>query len=161
VSGLAVYPGSFDPPTLGHLSLVDQGLTLFDRLVVAVARNSAKASLFTAEERVTILREALAGYDRVEVDSFEGLLVSYARDRGATAILRGLRGTSDFEYEFQMALVNRHLEPGLQSVYLMTDYRWLYLSSTIVKEVAAHGADIGDMVPPAAARALAEKFRKV
>jgi len=163
VTGLAVYPGSFDPPTLGHLSLVDQGLTLFDRLVVAVARNSAKAALFTAEERVAMLRAALADYDpaRVAVDSFDGLLVGYARSLGATAILRGLRGTSDFEYEFQMALVNRHLEPGLQSVYLMTDYRWLYISSTIVKEVAAHGADIGAMVPPATARALAEKFRKV
>jgi len=163
VSGLAVYPGSFDPPTLGHLSLVDQGLSLFDRLVVAVARNSSKASLFTAEERVAMLREALADHDpaRVEVDSFEGLLVSYAKSRGATAVLRGLRGTSDFEYEFQMALVNRHLEPGLQSVYLMTDYRWLYISSTIVKEIAAHGADIEAMVPAAAARALVEKFRKV
>jgi pantetheine-phosphate adenylyltransferase len=159
---LAVYPGSFDPPTWGHLSLVDQGLTIFDRLVVAVARNSDKAALFTFEERVVMLREALAGYDpaRVEVDSFDGLLVSYAKARGAAAILRGLRGTSDFEYEFQMALVNRHLEPGLQSVYLMTDYRWLYISSTIVKEIAAHGADIGAMVPPAAARALAEKFRQ-
>jgi pantetheine-phosphate adenylyltransferase len=163
VTGLAVYPGSFDPPTLGHLSLVDQGLTLFDRLVVAVARNSAKASLFTTEERVAMLREALAGHDpaRVEVDSFEGLLVGYARNRGATAILRGLRGASDFEYEFQMALLNRQMEPGLQSVYLMTDGRWLHLSSSMVKEVAAHGADVGGMVPPAAARALAEKFRKV
>ena len=163
MTGLAVYPGSFDPPTLGHLSLVDQGLTLFDRLVVAVARNSAKAALFTAGERVAMLREALAGHDpaRVEVDSFEGLLVGYAKSRGATAILRGLRGASDFEYEFQMALLNRQMEPGLQSVYLMTDGRWLHLSSSMVKEIAAHGADIRDMVPPAAARALAEKFRKV
>jgi len=163
VTGLAVYPGSFDPPTLGHLSVVDQGLALFDRLVVAVARNSAKASLFTSEERVAMLREALADRDpaRVEVDSFDGLLVTYAKSRGASAILRGLRGASDFEYEFQMALFNRHLEPGLQSVYLMTDYRWLYISSTIVKEVAAHGADIGALVPASAARALAEKFRKV
>jgi pantetheine-phosphate adenylyltransferase len=159
---LAVYPGSFDPPTLGHLSLVEQGLALFDRLVVAVTRNTAKAALFTTEERVALLREALAGYDpaRVEVDSFDGLLVSYAKSRGAAAVLRGLRGTSDFEYEFQMALVNRHLEPGLQSVYLMTDYRWLYISSSIVKEVAAHGADIGAMVPESTARALADKFRK-
>jgi pantetheine-phosphate adenylyltransferase len=147
---------------MGHLSLVDQGLNLFDRLVVAVARNSAKASLFTPEERVAMLRETLTGYDpaRVEVDAFDGLLVGYAKSRGATAVLRGLRGTSDFEYEFQMALVNRHLEPGIQSVYLMTDYRWLYISSTIVKEVAAHGADVGAMVPPAVARALADKFRK-
>ncbi|MDR3038649.1 MAG: pantetheine-phosphate adenylyltransferase [Candidatus Adiutrix sp.] len=162
-ASLAIYPGSFDPLTLGHLSLVDQGLVLFDRIVMAVARNSGKAALFSPEERLAILREALAGYDpaRVEADSFEGLLVRYAKSRGATAILRGLRGTSDFEYEFQMALVNRHLEPGLQSVYLMTDYRWLYISSSIVKEAAANGADIGSMVPPAAARALEAKFRKV
>ena len=161
MTGLAVYPGSFDPPTWGHLDLVDQGLALFDRLVVAVARNSAKASLFTSGERVAILREALAGHDpaRVEVDSFEGLVVNYAKSRGAAAILRGLRGPADFDYEFQMSLVNRQLEPGLQSVYLMPDSRWLHLSSTIVKEVAAYGADVGDMAPPAAARALAEKFR--
>ena len=162
MTGLAVYPGSFDPPTWGHLNLVDQGLALFDRLVVAVARNSAKASLFTAGERVALLREALAGHDpaRVEVDSFEGLLVNYAKSRGAAAILRGLRGPSDFDYEFQMSLVNRQLEPGLQSVYLMTDSRWLHLSSTIVKEVAAYGADVGAMAPPAAARALAGKLGK-
>jgi len=161
VTSLAVYPGSFDPPTLGHLSLVDQGLAIFDRLVVAVADNTAKATLFTTEERVALLREILAGYDpaRVEVDSFDGLLVGYAKGRGATAILRGLRGTSDFEYEFQMALVNRHLEPGLQSVYLMTDDRWLYISSTVVKEIAALGADIRAMVPKATARALADKLR--
>jgi pantetheine-phosphate adenylyltransferase len=163
VIGLAVYPGSFDPPTLGHLNLVDQGLALFGRLVVAVARNSAKDSLFTPGERVALLREVLAGYDpaRVEVDSFEGLLVDYARSRGAAAIVRGLRGASDFEYELQMAMVNRQLAPGIQSVYLMTDHRWIYLSSTIVKEIAAHGADVEALAPPAVARALEKKFRKV
>ena len=163
MTSLAVYPGSFDPPTWGHLSLVDQGLAIFDRIVVAVARNVGKAALFTPEERLGLLREALAGYepDRVAVGSFDGLLVRYAKNLGATAILRGLRGAPDFEYEFQMALINRHLEPSLQSVYLMTDHRWLYISSTAVKEAAAYGADIGAMAPPASARALEAKFRKV
>jgi pantetheine-phosphate adenylyltransferase len=160
VTGLAVYPGSFDPPTLGHLSLVARGLALFDRLIVAVASNSAKTALFSLEERLGLLRESLAGYgpEQVEVDSFEGLSVEYARRRQATALLRGLRGSSDFEYEFQMALANHHLAPGLESVFLMTDHRWLYLSSTLVKEVAAHGADITTLVPPPVIRALQAKF---
>jgi pantetheine-phosphate adenylyltransferase len=160
---LAVYPGSFDPPTLGHLNLLDQGLALFDRIVVAVARNSGKAPLFSPEERLALLREALAGYDpaRVEADSFEGLLVRYARGRGAAAILRGLRGPADFEYELQMAQANRQLEPAVQSVFLMTDCRWSYVSSTIVREAAAYGADVGGLVPPAVARALEAKFRRV
>jgi len=160
VIGLAVYPGSFDPPTLGHLSLVARGLTLFDRLVVAVAHNSTKVTLFSLEERLGLLRESLAGYEleQVEVDSFEGLSVEYAHRRQAMALLRGLRGSSDFEYEFKLALANHHLAPGLESVFLMTDHRWLYLSSTLVKEVAAHGADITTLVPPPVVRALQAKF---
>lgn len=160
MSKCAIYPGSFDPPTMGHLSLVDRGLYLFDKIIVAVARNSSKAALFTTEERVDMLRESLAGYDsgRVEVDSFEGLLVEYARRRQATAILRGLRATSDFEYEFQMAMVNRHLDESIQSVFLMTDYRWLYISSTIVKEAASYGADVSAMTPPPVAARLQRKF---
>lgn len=156
----AIYPGSFDPPTMGHLSLVERGLYLFDKIIVAVARNSSKAALFTTEERVAMLRESLADcdQDRVEVDSFEGLLVEYARRRQATALLRGLRATADFEYEFQMAMVNRHLEESVQSVFLMTDYRWLYISSTIVKEAASYGADVSAMVPPPVAARLQQKF---
>lgn len=158
--GLAVYPGSFDPPTLGHLSLVVRGVALFDRLVVAVARNSAKVTLFSLEERLGLLRESLAGYklEQVEVDYFEGLSVEYAHRRQAIALLRGLRGSSDFEYEFQLALANHHLAPGLESVFLMTDHRWLYLSSTLIKELAAHGADITTLVPPPVIRALKAKF---
>lgn len=156
----AVYPGSFDPPTMGHLSLVDRGLFLFDKIVVAVARNSAKAPLFSVEERVEMLRDSLAAYDpaRVEVDSFEGLVVEYARRKKAVALLRGLRATADFEYEFQMAMVNRHLEAGIQSVFLMTDYRWLYISSTIVKEAASYNADVSEMVPPPVLERLKKKF---
>ena len=157
-----IYPGSFDPPTLGHLSLVERSLFLFDRIIVAVARNSAKKTLFTTAERVDMLRESLAEYDpeRVEVDSFEGLLVNYCLDKGASAILRGLRATPDFEYEFQMALVNRHLSPNIQSVFMMTDSRWLYLSSTIVKEAVSYGADVSAMVPPPVAARLKEKLAR-
>ena len=157
---LAIYPGSFDPPTMGHLSLVERGLYLFDKIVVAVARNSAKSGLFSIEERVEMLRESLKGHDpaRVEVDSFEGLLIKYARSRGAAALLRGLRATADFEYEFQMAMVNRHLEAEIQSIFLMTDYQWLYISSSIVKEAASYGADVRAMVPAPVARRLEEKF---
>lgn len=156
----AVYPGSFDPPTLGHLSLVERGLFLFDKIIVAVAYNPAKNNLFTPAERVEMLNDSLAGFDRsrVEVDSFEGLLVEYARSRGAAALIRGLRATSDFEYEFQMALVNRQLSADLQSIFLMTDYRWLYLSSSLVKEAASYGADVSAMVPPPVAERLQSKF---
>ena len=155
---LAIYPGSFDPPTLGHLDLVERGLTLFDRIVVAVATNSAKKALFSPQERLEMLAESLKGVDRVEVDSFDGLLVDYARRRNAAAILRGLRATSDFEYEFQMALVNRHLNDRVQSVFMMTDFRWHYISSTIVKEAASYGADVSAMVPDVVAGRLAAKF---
>lgn len=157
---LAIYPGSFDPPTLGHLDLVARGLTLFDRIVVAVAVNSAKRALFSTRERLEMLTESLGGLERVEVESFDGLLVDYARRRGAAAILRGLRASSDFEYEFQMALVNRHLNDQVQSVFMMTDFRWHYVSSTIVKEAASYGADVSAMVPAAVAGRLAAKFAR-
>ncbi|MDR1921325.1 MAG: pantetheine-phosphate adenylyltransferase [Candidatus Adiutrix sp.] len=159
---LAVYPGSFDPPTLGHLDLLDRGLTVFDRIIMAVAANSAKsAPLFTVEERLTMLRECLESHGyagRVEIDSFDGLLVEYAGRKKAAAILRGLRATADFEYEFQMAMVNRHLAENIQSVFFMTDYRWLYVSSTIVKEAASLGADVSAMVPPPIMPRLRQKF---
>lgn len=159
---LAIYPGSFDPPTFGHLDLVERGLSLFDKIVVAVAKNSAKNSLFTSDERVAMFTESLAGHDpaRVEVVSFDGLLVDYAVSRGAAAILRGLRATADFEYEFQLALVNRHLSASVQSVFLMTDFRWHYISSTIVKEVASFGGNVSEMVPQAVATRLAAKFNR-
>lgn len=145
---------------MGHLSLVERGLFLFDKIVVAVAHNPAKKSLFSPAERVEMLRESLAHYDpeRVEVDCFEGLLVEYARRRNAVALIRGLRATADFEYEFQMALVNRQLAADIQSIFLMTDYRWLYLSSSIVKEAASYGADVSAMVPPPVAARLQAKF---
>ncbi|MDR2443329.1 MAG: pantetheine-phosphate adenylyltransferase [Deltaproteobacteria bacterium] len=156
----AIYPGSFDPPTLGHLSLVERGLVVFDKIIVAVAVNPHKATLFTVEERIELLKESVSGFPtaRVEVDSFQSLTVDYARLRGARAILRGLRATADFEYEFQLAMVNRHLCPDVQSVFMMADYQWFYISSSTVKEAASFGANIDDLVPPAVSKRLRQKL---
>ena len=144
---IAVYPGTFDPFHNGHLSLVRRGLEVFDRIIVAVARDSGKNPLFGLDERVDMIREVFRGQLRVEVEAFSGLLVDYVVRRGAHVILRGLRAVSDFEYEFQMALMNRRLNHSLQTIFLMTDFKWLYISSTIVKDVARLGGDIEGLVP--------------
>jgi pantetheine-phosphate adenylyltransferase len=161
VKSLAVYPGTFDPPTLGHVSMVERGLAVFDRLIVAVAKNPAKRTLFTIDERLILLRESLKGMPRgrVEIDHYDGLTVDYARKAGAVAVLRGLRATSDFEYEFQMAMMNRHLEKGIHSVYLMADYQWFFISSSTVKEAATFGADVSDLVPAPVLAMLREKLQ--
>ena len=143
----AIYPGTFDPLTYGHVSLVKRGLEAFEGVVLAVAISTPKAPLFTVEERVDMAREVFAGDPRVIVEPFDGLLVDYAARRGAGVILRGLRAVSDFEYEFQMALMNRRLHRHIQTVFLMTDYKWMYLSSTIIKEVAKNGGNIKGLVP--------------
>lgn len=155
---LAVYPGTFDPLTNGHVSLILRGLKLFDSIVVAVAADTSKGTLFSLEERLALAREALGGQERVTVEPFHGLLVDYAEERGAHVILRGLRAVSDFEYEFQLALMNRKLKRKIETMFLMTDYRWLYISSTIVKDVAKHGGDITDLVPETVHRALRRRF---
>jgi len=144
---LALYPGTFDPLTNGHLALIRRGLAVFDQIVVAVADNTPKFPLFSQEERVAMAREAVGDDDRILVEPFTGLTVEYAAKRGACAILRGLRAVSDFEYEFQLALMNRRLQRDIQTVFLMTDYQWLFISSTIVKAAASHGADIVGLVP--------------
>ena len=144
---VAIYPGTFDPLTNGHVSLVRRGLSLFGRVIVAVAVESRKRPLFSVEERVEMGREVFANEPAVEVESFQGLLVDYAERRGATAILRGMRAVADFEYEFQMALMNRRLLRDVETVFLMTDYRWLYISSTIVKDVASLDGNIKGLVP--------------
>jgi pantetheine-phosphate adenylyltransferase len=133
---VAVYPGTFDPLTNGHVSLIRRGLDIFDRIIVAVAQDTPKIPLFTLEERVAMAAEAFAGEPRVVAEPFAGLLVNYVERKGASAILRGLRAVSDFEYEFQMALMNRRLNRRVQTIFLMTDYKWLYISSTIIKEAA-------------------------
>lgn len=157
---LALYPGSFDPITNGHISLVERALALFDEIVVAVARSTYKQTLFSGDERYEIVGQSLAGYDRVRVEIFDHLLADYAREIGASAIIRGLRAVSDFEYEFQMTLMNRRLERSIETVFLMPALSWVYLSSTIVKEVARYGGDVSGLVPDAAAEALKQKFKK-
>jgi len=155
---IAVYPGSFDPITNGHLDLIQRALRIFDRIIVAVATNAFKKSLFTIEERVEMVRVSLEGNPQISIDTFDGLLVKYAKGQNARAILRGLRAVTDFEYEFQLAMMNRRLEPGVETVFLMTGLRWVFLSSSILKEAAVHGGDIEGMVPEIVCRKLKEKF---
>lgn len=155
---IAVYPGSFDPVTNGHLDIIQRGLGLFDGVIVTILCNPAKTSMFTVAERKEMLMECLKDTPNVEVDDFYGLLVDYVMRRKAAAILRGMRAVSDFEYEFQMALMNRKLNRDIQTVFLMTGLRWIFTSSSIIKEAAKFGGDIDDMVPPLVARKLKEKY---
>jgi pantetheine-phosphate adenylyltransferase len=155
---VAIYPGSFDPVTNGHLDLIHRGLKVFDRIIVTLLQNPKKQFLFTLEERMEMLRISLNGLPRVEVDAFNGLLVDYAALRGASAVLRGLRALSDFEYEFQMALMNRRLNRNIQTVFLMTGMRWIYTSSSIIKEAAQFGGDVKGMVPAIVHERLVAKF---
>ncbi|RME27562.1 MAG: pantetheine-phosphate adenylyltransferase [Candidatus Zixiibacteriota bacterium] len=146
----AVYPGTFDPVTNGHVSLIERAIHLFDHLIVAVAESAGKNPLFDFEQRVALMREVVSGLDnnsRIKVMGFNGLLADFAREQEAVAIVRGLRAVSDFEYEFQMALMNRKLARQVETVFLMPALSWVYLSSSLVKDVAAHGGDISDLVP--------------
>jgi pantetheine-phosphate adenylyltransferase len=155
----AVYPGSFDPITKGHEDLIQRSLGFVDRIVVAVAVNVAKQPLFSFEERVALIRECVPD-KRVEVQSFDGLLVDFAKRVGATVIVRGLRAVSDFEYEFQMALMNRNLGPHIETVFLVPAFDLTYLSSSLVREVARFGGDVSALVHPAVQQALKRKFAK-
>ena len=155
---LAVYPGSFDPFTRGHLDLVERALRLFPRVIVAIADNPQKAPLFSTEERRAIIQDATRHLHGLEIDAFHGLLVHYARERGAKAVIRGLRAVSDFEAEFQMALMNRRLADSIETVFLMPHEAYTYLSSRLVKEVASLGGQVEELVPPLAARLLKERF---
>jgi len=155
---LAIYPGSFDPLTNGHLSLIQRGLKIFDGLVVAVANNVAKKALFTLEERQHLIREAVGAEPRVEVDHFETLLVDYAKQRRIHTVLRGLRAMSDFEYEFQLANMNAKLDPDFESVFVMTGQDYFYVTGSLVREVASFGGDVTGLVPPNVAEGLRRKF---
>lgn len=154
----AIYPGTFDPLTNGHVSLIRRGCEIFDSVVVAVANDTPKSPLFTIEERVAMAREVFARTPKVRVESFSGLTVDFADRIGARIILRGLRAVSDFEYEFQLTLLNRKMKRHIQTVFLMTDYQWLYISSTIVKGAAKLGGDIKGLVPDGVYLRLREKF---
>ena len=155
---IAIYPGSFDPVTNGHLDILGRGLKLFDRVIVAILVNPAKKSLFSVEERIELLQLSLKDLRNVEIDAFDGLLVDYAAKRNAHAILRGMRAVSDFEYEFQLALMNRRLNREIQTVFLMTGLRWIFTSSSIIKEAAQFGGNINGMVPPVVNQKLKAKF---
>lgn len=155
---IAVYPGSFDPITNGHINLIERALELFDRLIVAVAFNPNKSSLFSVEERVEMIRTALKNDPRVTAVSFDGLLVDFVERMGARTIVRGLRALSDFEYEFQMTLMNRKLNRKVDTVFLMTGYKWFYTSSKIIKEAASLGGSVRGLVPEIVNRKLKEKF---
>jgi pantetheine-phosphate adenylyltransferase len=156
---LAIYPGSFDPLTNGHVDIIQRGSKLFERIVVAILLNVEKSPLFTVAERVEIAREVFRGYPNVEVDTFDGLLVEYARRRGAGVIVRGLRAISDFEYEMQMALMNRHLNPDVETVFMMPAETYTYVSSRLVKEVVALGGSVSGLVPTLVEDRLRDKKR--
>lgn len=158
VHSLVIYPGSFDPITNGHLDLIERGRRLFDRLEVAILTNIEKAPLFTIQERVEMLREVTAGMPNVSVDIFSGLLVDYAKRKKAKAILRGIRAFSDYEYELQMALMNRKLEPTVETVFLMPAESYTYVSSRLVKEVLLLGGSVKNLVPAAVERRLQQKI---
>ena len=155
---LAIYPGSFDPVTNGHLDIIERGLKLFDRIIVAVLLNISKKPLFTVEERLELLRQSVQQFPNVEVDAFSGLLVDYAAKHKANAVLRGMRAVSDFEHEFQMALMNRRLNRKIETVFLMTGLRWIFTSSSIIKEAARFGGQIKELVPPVVYERLKEKL---
>ncbi len=154
----AVYPGTFDPITNGHLDIVERALGLFDRIIIAVAVNAGKQPLFSLEERINLIRQCFKHADRVEVAATDGLVVDYAEQREACAIVRGLRAVSDFDYEFQLALMNRKLARRVDTVFLMTGFRWIYISSSIIKDAAKHNGNISGLVPVHVQQALYNKY---
>lgn len=156
---IAVYPGTFDPITMGHIDIVNRSLEIFDKIIIAIAINPMKSALFPLEDRLQMIRDCFPDQEkRVVVDYVDGLLVDYAYTKGATVIVRGLRAVSDFEYEFQLALMNRRIEKEVETVFLMTGLRWIYISSSIIKDVARHGGDISGLVPDHVCEKLRQKF---
>ena len=155
----AVYPGSFDPITNGHIDVLQRALEIFDTVIITVAKNASKQPLFTAEQRVELVRTAVAPYRGAVVDIFDGLIVEYARSHGAMALVRGLRAVSDFEYEFQMALMNRKIAGDIKTVFLMPNEKYTYLNSSIIRELARLHTDVSDFVPDNVVAALRERYR--
>ncbi len=155
---IAVYPGTFDPITMGHVDIIERGLDLFGKVIVAVAVNASKSPLFTLDERMRMIEDTIKDYSRVEVRSVSGLLVDFAQEQNAKAIIRGIRAVSDFDYEFQLALMNRKLNREVDSVFLMPSFRWIFISSSIIKDAVRNGGDVSDMVPFNVNEMLMEKF---
>ncbi len=155
---VAIYPASFDPITNGHIDLITRGSKLFDRVIVAVGRNVAKSGLFSLDERLEMIRGAVADLDGVEIEVFDGLLVDYVRAKGAQVVIRGLRVLADFEYEFEMGMMNSHMYPDFETVYLMTSARWFFVSSSRLREIASFGADVSEFVPKLVAQRMREKL---
>lgn len=160
---IGIYPGTFDPITNGHLDIIKRALKLFDIVIVAIGENPQKTPLFSIEERVFLVKEAvkeLSESCRIQVEPFSGLLIDFAKEKSACAIIRGLRAVSDFEYEMQLALINRKLSNSIDTIFLLTSLKWIFLSSSIVKEVAKFGGNVDDLVPKVVAEKLKEKFNK-
>jgi len=157
---IAVYPGTFDPITNGHIDIITRSLRMFERVIVTIALNSSKTPLFSLEERISMIQQCFTSNEHVEIDTASGLIVDYTVRKNACAIIRGLRAVSDFDYELQLALMNRKLERRVETVFLMTGLRWIYISSSIIKDAARHGGDISDMVPPHVHAALRAKFAR-
>lgn len=158
---VAICPGSFDPPTEGHVNIIERGLALFDRVIVAVAVNSAKKTALSAPERMTLLKEIFKGRERVEVDTFQDrLLVEYVRSKGARVVLRGLRTVQDYEYEFQMALANKKMAPEIETIFMMTEAEFSHISSSLIKEILYLGGSGRGMIPPMAEKKLKEKLKR-
>ncbi|MBC7792333.1 MAG: pantetheine-phosphate adenylyltransferase [Clostridia bacterium] len=157
---VVMYPGSFDPVTNGHINLIHRGLNLFDQMIVAVAHNARKTALFNPQERMEMIRDSIGDQPRVEVTTFEGLLVDYAQKRKVSAVMRGLRAMSDFEFEFQLAHMNRRLAPQLEAVFMMTSEEHFYVSSSLVREIAQFGGNLAGLVPTQVEARLKERFRR-
>jgi pantetheine-phosphate adenylyltransferase len=159
-SDIAIYPGTFDPITNGHVDIITRSLRMFERVIIAIAINPNKTPLFSLEERISLIQQCFAANDRVKTDTTSGLIVDYAMRKNACAIIRGLRAVSDFDYELQLALMNRKLERRVETVFLMTGFRWIYISSSIIKDAARHGGDVSGMVPAHVLAALKAKFNQ-
>jgi pantetheine-phosphate adenylyltransferase len=155
---IAVYPGTFDPITMGHVDIIDRALNLFDEVIVAVAVNSSKDPVFSLKERIGMIEDTFKDSECIRIESVSGLLVDYAFQQNAKAIVRGIRAVSDFDYEFQLALMNRKLKREVESVFLMPGFRWIYISSSIIKDASRNGGDVSDLVPPHVNQMLIEKF---
>ncbi len=155
---IAIYPGTFDPITMGHVDIINRASKMFDEVIVTIGINATKTPLFSIEERMEMIRQSFPGEERISVETTSGLMIDFARKKKATVLVRGLRAVSDFDYEFQVALANRKLNSDVESVFLMTSFRWIYISSSLIKDIAQNNGDVSDVVPPHVEKALRKRF---